>query len=89
MRLREDLKLRHIGGDYIIVDPGQEMVDLSKVFTLNETAVFLWKELEGKEFTPETIVELLLETFDCTYEVALQDATQLIKDLKQGGLIVE
>ncbi|WP_149526080.1 PqqD family protein [Sphingobacterium hotanense] len=89
MKLREDLKLRNIGGEHIIVDPGQEMVDLSKVFTLNETAVFLWENLESKQFSIDFIIELLLETFDCDAEVARNDAQQFIDDLKKGGLIVE
>jgi hypothetical protein len=47
MKLRTDLILRHLGNEYIVVDPGQDMVDMSKVFTLNEVAAFLWRELQG------------------------------------------
>ncbi|MCL8000542.1 hypothetical protein M8994_20335, partial [Brucella sp. 21LCYQ03] len=60
MKLRNELTLRQIGKDYIIVEPGQDKVDLSIVYTLNETAAWLWKELYGHEFSKEDMVVKLL-----------------------------
>ena len=87
MKLRTDLQLRKLGNDYIIIDPGQEMIDMSKVFTLNETAAFLWEELQGKEFTEETVSQILLENYDVQEEIALNDAKKLIQTFVKGGLI--
>lgn len=87
MKLRNDLQLRKLGNDFIIIDPGQDMIDMSKVFTLNETAAFLWEELQGKEFTEETVSQILLENYDVQEEVALKDAKKLIQTFVKGGLI--
>ncbi|GEM68176.1 hypothetical protein SMI01S_17820 [Sphingobacterium mizutaii NBRC 14946 = DSM 11724] len=87
MKLRNDLQLRKLGNDFIIIDPGQDMIDMSKVFTLNETAAFLWEELQGKEFTEETVSQILLENYDVQEEIALNDAKKLIQTFVKGGLI--
>ncbi|WP_118195431.1 PqqD family protein [Albibacterium indicum] len=87
MRLRDDLMLRHLGDDHVIVDPGQEMVDMSKVYTLNETAAFLWNELHGKDFSEADIVKLLMENYDVDIELAEKDTKQLLTDFKKQGLL--
>ncbi|AVF48040.1 PqqD family protein [Elizabethkingia anophelis] len=87
MKLREDLMLRHLGDEYVIIDPEQDMVDMSKVYTLNETAAFLWKELQGKEFNVETVTEVLLNYYNVEYAVAEKDAQRLVHDFEKQGLL--
>lgn len=89
MKLREDLVLRHIGDDHVIVDPEQDMVDMSKVFTLNNSAAWLWDELIGQDFTIVTIVELLKEQYDVSDELAEKDAQKLIEVFKENGLLTK
>ncbi|MDV3741768.1 PqqD family protein [Elizabethkingia anophelis] len=89
MKLREDLMLRHLGDEYVIIDPEQDMVDMSKVYTLNETAAFLWKELQGKEFNVETVTEVLLNYYNVEYAVAEKDAQRLIYDFEKQGLLTD
>lgn len=78
MKLRKELKLRQIGKDYIIVEPGQDKVDLSKVYTLNETAAWLWEVLHPQEFTKEEMVEKLLEEYEVSEEQASKDVQKLL-----------
>lgn len=87
MKLREDLVLRHIGDDHVIVDPEQDMVDMSKVFTLNDSAAWLWDELTGQDFTIVTIVKLLKEQYDVSDELAEKDAQKLIEVFRENGLL--
>lgn len=87
MKLREDLVLRHIGDDHVIVDPEQDMVDMSKVFTLNDSAAWLWDELIGQDFTIVTIVKLLKEQYDVSDELAEKDAQKLIEVFRENGLL--
>ncbi|WP_293879958.1 PqqD family protein [Sphingobacterium sp. UBA1498] len=89
MKLRSDLILRTIGSDHLIVDPSQDMVDLSTVYTLNSSAAWLWEELKGKEFNPDTIVELLCENYDVSKEQAQSDAAVLLQDFQKQGLLEE
>ena len=89
MRLRADLVLRHLGADHVIVDPGQEVVDMSKVFTLNDSAAWLWTQLQGKKFTKETMLELLLAEYEVSREQAAQDTERLLALFEQHNLLVK
>ncbi|WP_333887976.1 PqqD family protein [Sphingobacterium siyangense] len=87
MKLRSDLVLRTIGSDHLIVDPSQDMVDLSTVYTLNSSAAWLWEQLKGKDFTIDTIVDLLCENYDVDIEQAKSDAEILLQDFQKQGLL--
>ncbi|MDR2270626.1 MAG: PqqD family protein [Sphingobacterium sp.] len=87
MKLRSDLVLRTIGADHLIVDPSQDMVDLSTVYTLNSSAAWLWEQLKGKEFDRATIVELLCENYEVDAEQAQSDADVLLGDFEKQGLL--
>lgn len=69
-----------------MVDPGQGMVDLSKVHTLNETAAWLWENLTGKDVTAELVADLLCEQYEVTQEQATSDAIALIQEFEAAGL---
>ncbi len=81
--------MRTIGSDHLIVDPSQDMVDLSTVYTLNSSAAWLWEELKGKEFNTDTIVELLVENYEVSKEQAQSDAAILLEDFQKQGLLEE
>lgn len=87
MRLKKELVLRQIGNDFIIVEPEQDQVDLSKVYTLNETAAWLWQQLRDRDFTQEVMVDLLLSEYDVSVGRANEDAVQLIEIFKKQGLL--
>lgn len=87
MKLRNDLTLRQFGDEYIIVDPSQDMVDMSKVFTLNESAAFIWNELQDIDFTVEDIVSLLLESYEVSAPQATADAKNLVHVFEKQGLL--
>lgn len=87
MKLRNDLTLRQLGDEYIIVDPSQDMVDMSKVFTLNESAAFIWNELQDIDFTVDDIVNLLIENYEVSAVQAKADAQNLIHSFEKQGLV--
>lgn len=89
MKLRTDLTLRKLGDEYVIVDPGQDMIDMSKVYTLNETAAQLWKYLQNKEFDVSVILQILMDEFDVEIEIANRDAKVLVQEFKEHGLLIE
>lgn len=87
MRLKEKLTLRQVGKDYVIVEPEKGMVDMTKVFSLNESASWLWKQLEGIDFSEQSVADLLLERYDVQRERATDDARQWIDFLQSKGLL--
>jgi len=90
MRLKEGLTVRKIGDDYVIVAPEQGMVDLSKVYSLNETAAWLWEELDGKDFEVSDMVSLVRDQYDVdnlSDTQLLTDMVELVEFFKNNELL--
>ena len=48
----------------MIVNPFSETMDMAQVYSLNETAAWLWKQLENKEFTVDEAGALLCNEYE-------------------------
>lgn len=88
MKLRGDLQLRQLGDDHILVYPGQDQLDASKVYTFNETAVQIWLELQGKEFNIESVTAVLLDNYEVEESEAERDAAKLVKQFENQGFLI-
>ena len=88
MRLRSDLKLRKIGVEYLIVEPGNGTTDLSKVYSLNQTAAWLWNELQDKEFTVEDVAQILIEKYHINPRTAYIDGDKILNSFKFQDMIM-
>ena len=89
MRIKENLVLRHIGSEYIIIVSDNNSVDLTEVYSLNETSAWIWNQLEGKNFTIEEVVELIQEHYDVDQVTATNDVLAIMEIFRTGGLIIE
>ena len=89
MKLNKDLVLREVGGEYMIVNPFSDTVDMTQVYSLNETAAWLWQQMEGKEFTVADMVAVLREEYEVDEETATSDLTELCQQWKAAGLAQE
>ena len=70
MKTRKGYTLRPLGKEFILVAEGLEAVDFSRMISMNESAAFLWKAVEDKDFESETLVNLLMEEYGITQEMA-------------------
>lgn len=89
MRINQGFELREMCGEQIIIATGVANIDFSKVISLNESAAWLWKQVEGKEFTPETLAALLMEEYDVDEATALADARNLADLWMREGVVTE
>lgn len=92
MRLKEGLTVRKVGDDYVIVAPEQSMVDLSKVYSLNETAAWLWEQLQDKDFEFQDLITLIREQYDVdslSEEQLGKDMKELVSFFRENGLLVK
>ena len=89
MRVKEHLVLRRIGSEYIIIVPDKDSVDLTEVYTLNETSAWIWEQLKGNDLTIEKLVELVRESYDVDQETATKDVLAIVDVFRSGGLIIE
>ena len=86
MKIKEGFVLRTICGQNVISGEGSANVNYSSLINLNDTAAFLFKELQGKEFTEDTAVQLLLDQYEVDRETAEKDVKALFAKWVEIGL---
>ena len=86
MRIKKGFKLREIMGEFAVIGEGLEQVNFNKIISLNSTAAYIWKEIEGRDFDADMVSDLLLAKYDVEKERAISDATALVQKLVENGL---
>lgn len=81
--------MRSLGREYILVAEGLEAADANRLVSMNESAAFLWKAIEDKEFDADTLINLLEEEYGITREVAEKDVTALLQTWKEANIITD
>lgn len=87
MRIKSKYKVRQVAGENLIVEQGRLNADMTKVISLNESAVLLWKGLEGKEFTCEDAADVLVAAYGIEKERAVVDAGKWIEKMNECGIL--
>ena len=89
MRINPGFEMREMCGENIIIATGLANIDFSKVISLNESAAWLWKQVEGKEFTVEALAELLMAEYVVDKNVVLADVNELVQRWIREGVVSE
>ena len=88
MRIKKGFKLRNVCGEMIIVTEGSENIDFSRIISMNESAAFLWKEIEGNDsFEASTLSELLQKEYSLEKATADTDAQDIVQLWLKAGII--
>lgn len=86
MKIKKGFVLREMCGENIVAAEGLENINFNKLISLNESAAYLWKELENKEFTVEDMAESLISRYGIDKELALKDSTNLCDAWIKAGI---
>ena len=86
MKTKAGFILREMCGENIITGEGLEHINFNKLISLNSTAAFLWKAVADKEFTVESMTQLLVDEYDIDMELALKDSDALCKSWIEAGI---
>ncbi|MBO5188626.1 MAG: PqqD family protein [Alistipes sp.] len=87
MKIAEKYKVREMAGEHIIVMPGTYGADMTRVISLNATSLYLWQELQGREFEVADVVALLVEHYDVDAATAERDAAAWMEQLRSCGVV--
>lgn len=88
MKLRDGFYLKKADGINTIVSDSKNS-PLNNSIVLSETSVFLFNQLCSGEKSKELLLKLLLDNFDISTVLALNDIDIFVKTLKQNGIIEE
>lgn len=86
MKTKKGFVLRNVCGENIIVAEGKENIDFTKIISMNETAAYLWKNVEGKDFDPDTLKNLLMKEYEVKETTADADAKTIAKQWIEAGI---
>ena len=86
MKTKEGFVLREMCGENIITGEGLEHINFNKLISLNSTAAFLWNAVVGKEFTVESMAQLLVDEYGIDMELALTDSAALCQSWIEAGI---
>ncbi|MBO5865564.1 MAG: PqqD family protein [Bacteroidaceae bacterium] len=89
MRIKEGFEIQNVCGEHIIIPAGADNVDYSKIISLNETAAYLWENVNGKDFTIDDMTTLLLAEYDVEESIAREDCCAIVECWKEMELIEE
>ena len=88
MKINENCTINSVCGENIVLRQGTLNQDMTQVISLNDTAVELWHEFEGKDFTVEDAAQYLVETYGIEMERALADAQKWADKLISAQVIL-
>lgn len=81
--------LRTLCKEFILTAENIQQVNFNKMISLNESAAYLWKSVDGKDFTAEDLADLLVERYEIDRESALKDSEAIIVKWKEAGIIAD
>lgn len=86
MKIKENLILKQMGNEFVVVPVGKGVIDFKVMVTLNETGAFLWNKLTESK-TEDELVECMISEYDIDKETALNDIKEFLKILTDNGLL--
>lgn len=89
MKTLPGFKIRKIGREYIITAEAPSQVNFNRMISLNATAAYLWNAVNGKEFTPLLLAELLEQEYEVDHETALRDSETIAQKWIEAGIAEE
>ncbi|MCB9017444.1 MAG: PqqD family protein [Paludibacteraceae bacterium] len=87
MKTKNGFELRKVGDQRIIVAKGIENIDFGKIIAMNASSAYLWQQVEGKDFTPQMLADLLVEKYDVDPNLALEDSLALAESWQKAGIV--
>ena len=87
MKIIEGFRLRDVMGQATVIGEGVDQVNFSKLITMNSSAAFLWREVEGKEFDIEMLAGLLISEYGIDEALAAHDAKVIAEKWIETGLV--
>lgn len=87
MKINEAYKVREMAGEHVVIMQGRYGADMTRVISLNESSLYLWEALQGREFEVEDAAALLIERYGIDSETASRDAAAWVEKLKACKLI--
>jgi hypothetical protein len=85
---QEDIIVRQVAGETLLIPLCGQLADMQNIFTLNTVAEFIWMQLDGKQ-NLKIIQEKVTDHFQSTEDQVISDIVEYIEQLAEAKLVVE
>ena len=86
MKIKDDFYMKEVAGLNVVVATGDTAENMNSMINLNDTATFLWRQLEN-DITKEELIKKLTQEYDVNYERASKSVDNFIAKLDEIGCI--
>ena len=87
MRIKQEYQVREVAGENIVILQGRYGADLTRIVTFNDSALLMWNELFGRDFTAQDAAAVLLQNYEVEEATAQKDAQLWIDKLIECNLL--
>lgn len=88
LRLKNDLILREVVGQHVIVPIGRCVQEVTSIVYISASAAYLWDYMKNNEFEIEDLVKMIVEHYNgVSEETARKDIQAYIKLLLDNHII--
>ncbi len=87
MKINPRYKVHRVADEDIVLIQGRNPGDMTTVIAFNESSLFLWNSLQGREFIISDVVDLLMQRYDVDSETAQRDAESWIVKLQENNML--
>lgn len=89
MKIRQGFNLKTENGQTVVVCDKNINRDFNSTIVLTETSAFLWNMIQNENTSKEKMLNGLLDNFDISTVLALNNIDVFIRTLKENGIIEE
>lgn len=88
MKLKDQLVLREVAGQYVIVPTGERVREIRSIVYISSSAAYLWDYMQDCEFSKDDLVARVLEHFsEVSEEQARADIEDFLKVLEAHNIL--
>lgn len=89
MKIRQGFNLKTENGQTVVACDKNINRDFNSTIVLTETSAFLWNMIQNENTSKEKMLNALLDNFDISTVLALNNIDVFIRTLKENGILEE
>lgn len=88
MKLKDQLVLREVAGQYVIVPTGKRVKEITTIVYISSSAAYLWDYMKDHDFTKQDLIDRIMGHFSgVTVEQATVDIENFLKVLSDNSIL--
>ena len=86
MKKKDGMVIREVCGEKVLVGEGLGAVDFGRLISLNDTAAYLWEQIDG-DSDIDSLTQALCREYDVETDVARHDVETIVKEWIKAGVL--